>query len=192
MGLTINRVNAELGIETSPSRLDIRSENAKLGLRHKETRVNIHTELPKIIIDQYDAFASAGLKGNFDLAREGAQFAYQQVMDYISKTAQNGDQLASIQYKGNVLAEIARRDSRTEHEFGLDYIPKVGPQFSVAGGEVSIEAEPNGAGANNGVEGEFVPGNVAIDYTPSKVNIYIKQYHSVNISYEGSNFDTFK
>ena len=85
MALTISRIDTQLEYQRTPSKLDIETRNASLELHQKQAKVNIHTELPKVIIDQYECFASAGLKGNYDFTREAAQRGYQQVLDFIGR-----------------------------------------------------------------------------------------------------------
>jgi len=182
MSIEINRTNAQLGIERTPSRLEMRSESARLELHQKHAKVNIRTELPKVKIDQYEAFASAGLKNCYDLIREISQRAYQHVLEYIGKVAEDGDTLAAIERGGNPIADIAERDAYTEHEFGYNYIPKARPKIEVTG-SLKFYPERNAEGVNNGVEGRFIPGSLKINYTPAKVKIYMKQYPSISIKY---------
>lgn len=190
MGLVINQTYAAIKVETTPSELNIDSEAARLELKQKQARVNIHTELPRVEIDQYECFATAGLKNVYDMTKEAAQRGISQAMEYIAKMAGDGDAFAAIEQSGNPIADIAVRDSVTEHEFGLDFIPKARPKITVKGG-VQIDPERNSEGATNGVEGTFRPGYVKIDYTPAKVSIGISRYNSINISVEGKNVNTY-
>jgi len=50
--------------------MEIETQNARFKLHQNHAKVEIETELPKIEIDQYEAFASAGLKNHLDLARK--------------------------------------------------------------------------------------------------------------------------
>lgn len=186
MGLTISQTNAQIGIDRTPSFMEIRSTNAKLELHQKQARINIHTEQVKVEIDQYEARASAGMKNNFDFLKDAAVRGYQQAIEFIGKKAADGDTLAAIERGGNPIADIAERDAYPEHEFGYDYIPKVGPTFNVTG-SVTFDPEPNGQGIHNGVEGNYIPGDLSINYTPAKVEIYLKQYASINFRYEPDN-----
>lgn len=191
MGLTIDQTYAAIGIEREPGRVEIHSQGAKVELHQKHARINIHTEPIKVEIDQYEARASAGLKNNYDLSRETVRNAYQQVMEYIGKKASDGDMLARIQRGGNPIADIAARDAFPQHEFGYDYIPKVRPKFDVTG-SVTIDPERNSEGIHNGVEATIIEGFVNINYTPGKVNIYMRQYASVDIKYQEENkIDTY-
>jgi len=190
MSMEIRTTPALIGIDRVPSRLEMQSQDAQMNLHHKEAKINLHIELPKIQIDQYDARASAGLKNTFDITKEAAQRGQQQALEAIGSIAEDGDRLQAIEAGGNAIAEIAKKNSHTEHEFGLDYIPKTGPQFALREGSVNIEAEPNGEGVHEGIEGDVIPNNLNMNYTPAQVNINLRQYGSIDIKYLGNSIDT--
>jgi len=185
MGLSITTTDIQLGIDRMPSRLSIDTKNASLEQHQKHAKVNITTEKPKVLIDQYECFAEAGLKNNFDFAKEAAQLGYQRVMSFIGETAQDGDLLAAIEKGGNPIADIAAREAFPQKYFGLAFIPESRPKIDVTG-SVDIQWDRNWEGVNTGVEGKFHPGYVNINYEPSKISIYVKQYPSVDIKYENS------
>ena len=185
MGLSINTTDIQLGIDRTPSSLQMETQNARLELHQKHAKVSITTETPRVLIDQYQCFAEAGLKGNYDFARETAKLAYRHVMKYIGETARDGDTLAAIEKGGNPIANIAVRRAYPQKEFGLDFIPKSRPKIEVTGSS-DIRWERNGEGANSGVEGNYIPGYANINFQPTKINIYVKQYPSVDIKYENS------
>lgn len=190
MGITINQTYARIGIERTPFRLEMESQQAKLEFRQKHAKINIDTELPRIEIDQYECFASAGLKGTSDLAREAAQRGYQQAIEYIGKVAADGDMLAAIENGGNPIADIAARDAYPQHEFNVDFIPKARPKITVRGG-IKFDPERNAEGANNGVDGTFIPGYLNIKFTPSRIRVYMAQYNSITIKYQGDYIDIY-
>lgn len=189
MALSITTTDIQLAYERMPPNLSIQTNQARLELHQKHAKINIETEKPRVLIDQYECFASAGLKNNYDLISEIASRAKQGVLEFIGKTAEDGKALAAIERGGNPIAAIAKRDAFPEHEFVLDFIPKTGPKFEVTG-DIKIDPERNAEGIHNGVEANFIPGNIIIDYTPGRINISVLQYPSVNIEYSGSNFDT--
>jgi len=190
MRLEISQTYAKIGIDRTPSRLDIQSEKAKLEFRQKHAKINITTELPRVEIDQYECFASAGLKNDLDRAIEIAQRAYSQVLDFIGKTASDGDTLAAIENKGDPIPNIVERDAFPEHEFNIDFIPKARPQITIKGG-VKYDPERNSEGAMNGVEGKYTPASINFNFTPGVVSISMKQYNSVKIEYRGNSIDTY-
>lgn len=186
MGITINQTYARIGIETTPAQVKMESNEARLNLHQAYAKINIHTELPRVQIDQYECFASAGLKNDIDRAKEISARAYQQVMDYIAKTAEDGERLAAIENGGNPIAEISAENAWTEHEFGYDYIPKVGPKITVTG-SVKFDQDTDNNGSTHSIEGEFVPGYLNVDYLPGNVKIYMQQYASINVAYQPEN-----
>lgn len=189
MGLSISTTNIQLGIERTPANLDIELQRATLSFRAKQAKVNIETELPMVTIDQYECFATAGLKNNYDFAKNVSQKVYQQVIEYIGKTAADGVALAAIEKGGNPIKSIAVRDAYPENEFGLDFIPKARPQIDFTG-SITIEWERNSEGVNNGVDGDFNPGYISINFEPASISAYIKQYPTINIEYQGNIIDS--
>jgi len=187
MALYITQTYAKIGIERIPSRLEIKAESARLDIHQRHAKVNIDTELPKILIDQYEAFASAGLKNNMDIVKDGAQKGKQKCLEYIGKTVTDGDTLAAIENGVNAIAEIAKRDLYKTHEFNIDCIPKVGPKITVVGGEVDFEVEKDSDGLNNGVESRFLPGNLEVNFTPAQVRVFLAQYASIKFNYIDEN-----
>jgi len=191
MALQISRTDIKLNIETTKSYMDIRSSHAKLFLLHEQEKLDIHTELPRVVIDQYECFATSGLMGPVNLTREAAQRAMQQALAYTSKVAADGDAMAAIENKQNPLPEIAWRDGYTLHEFEIDYIPKARPKITVVGGDIKITPRYNASGAANGVKGEIVPGDIKINYIPARVKISVAQYASVRFNYARDGFNAY-
>lgn len=190
MGLEISRIPAKLNIETSPSRLDIRTRKAKLEFRAERAKIDVHTEMPRVVIDQYECFATMGLMGPIDLTRQEARYAMRQALIYASKVSADGDSMAAIENPVDPMPDIVERDAFAEHEFVLDYIPKARPEITVTGGlQVNVEGEM--PGALNGVKAEYTPASIRINYTPSKVRISMARYPSISMRYVPSKFDKF-
>ena len=68
MALYITQTYARIGEEPRQSLSLELSRHGGYYQRH--AKVNISTELPRVIIDQSEAFASAGLKSNEDMVRK--------------------------------------------------------------------------------------------------------------------------
>jgi hypothetical protein len=186
MGLTIQTTDIQLGVEHIPSQLNIRTQNARLEMHREQAELKIHTEQPKVHIDQYECFAEEGLKNNYDFAKEAAQKGYRQVLKYTGQAVQDGYAMAAVENGGNAISSIARRNMLQTDEYGMDFIPKSRPKVEVSGG-MNIRWDTNAEGALNGIDGDYIQGNVDIHYEPAKINTYVKQYPSIKISY--NNFD---
>lgn len=185
MGLSISTTDIQLGIESIPSRLQMETRNARLELHQKHAKVNISTEKPRVLIDQYQCFAEAGRMNNFDHGKKIAESAYRQVMKFIGQTARDGYALAAIERGGNPIADIAVRRAYPQKEFNIAFIPRSRPEIEVTG-SVDTQLEKNGEGTNNGVDANYVPGYANSYFTQANVNVFVKQYPSVNINYEPS------
>lgn len=190
MGIQITQTFAKIGVDRSPSKLVIESRNTKVELHQKQPMIKIHAELPKVKIDQSRAFSSAGIKSNGEIIKEAAENGYQQSLDCIGKTASDGDTLAAIENNVNAIVELAVSNSTVEHEFNIDSIPKVGPDITVTG-SLKIDPGNTGDGIHNGVEANVIPGDVNVNYTPSKISLYIREKASLNIRFTGNKIDTY-
>lgn len=192
MLLSINTTPAKIAIEHTPGSLTARSRDARLELRQKQPNINIDTEQPLVMIDQYQCFAEAGLKNNIDFITEQAQKGKRSVAQYTGKVSRDGDAMAKIGHKANIMIGIIKRDSVTRHEFGLGSIPKSRPKINVAGGTVELKADfINNIGEINGVTGKYIAGDINFKYTPAVVDIRMVSYGAVDIKYLGNNLDGY-
>ncbi|WP_024832776.1 DUF6470 family protein [Ruminiclostridium josui] len=192
MGLSIQTTPAKISIETVNCKIERKSEMARLELKQKPPVVNIKTELPRVLIDQYECFAEEGLKNNYDLLKEQSGYAYRHVMEYIARVAQDGDAMAKIGRKANIMIDIAQRNSVTTHEFGMVTMPMARPKIDYVGGTVEFDPEPiNDIGMRNGVIGTYIPPHTEFNYTPGKVYTKMESYGSIEIKYTGNNVDNY-
>lgn len=189
MSLSITQTYAKVGVERTPHALTVRTDRAQLEMEQQYAKVQIQTELPRVEIDQYEAFASAGLKKPIDLSREEAHYARKNALQYIGKIASDGDRYASIESGGSPIADIAERDAYPVHEFNIDFIPKARPKINVTGGDVKIKTNANPIGLFNGISYKYTKGNQEIEFRPSELSFYLKQKASLKIEYRQPNID---
>lgn len=182
--LRIEQTYGKIGVETYASQLGIESRQSILKVHQEHVQVEIDKEEPKVLIDQHECFATAGLKNHFELAQEAAAAAARQVMEYTARYASDGDLLAKIQYKGNPIAEIARRNSFDSHEFNIDLIPKARPRIEVEG---HINLSFKEGGVQTGVEEGFMQ----INFSKPQIQCYLLQKPSLQIQYVGKNLDIY-
>ena len=103
--------------------------------------VQIDRQLPKVIIDQYQCFAEAGLKNNADFAADSVSYAYSKGAEGINTIVSEGNRMGAIE-TGNfdVITDIAFESGLEEKEFNVDIIPKSRPKIEVEG-RLNIEYE---------------------------------------------------
>lgn len=166
MSLTIGR----LSIQTYNAKLEMQTTKPQVNMQQQHAQIQIESELPKVLIDQYECFASAGLKNNIDFISEAADRGRQQVLEFIGSTAEDGDSLAAIELGGDPIIDIAVRKASPEHEFGMVTMPSARPKFEVTG-SLKIEFQPKELGIHNGVNFDVRLGSLEVTYTPGKVVI---------------------
>ena len=192
MGLAINTTPARYEIKVTPARLEWKTRNAELRITQKPPLIKIDTEQPLLKIDQYQCFAEEGLKNNIDQARDSAKKGYANLMKYIAKEARDGDAMAKIGHKANIMLNIIQQDSRTMHEFGLGSMPTSRPKVELIRGSLKLEAEErNNPGEINGVSGNYTAGDIDFRYTPWNVDMRMLSYGSIDVKYTGNNVNTY-
>ncbi len=192
MGLSISTTPAKIAIETVPAELEMHVKNAELRLKQKQPKMNIETEPLVVMIDQYQCFAEAGLKNISDFAREQGQKGLQSVTAYTGKIASDGDAMARIGYRANIMINIAKNSAIKKRDFNVDFIPKSRPKITVTGGTVDLKAEfINNIGEINGVTGQYIPADIRFKYKPPNVDIRVVSYGSVDIKYTGNSIDGY-
>jgi len=180
--LRIEQTYAKIGIDTTASKLKLNANSARISMHKTFPQIEIQTELPRVLIDQHECFATSGIKNNAEMLDEAAQSAQQQALTYTAKKAQDGDQRADLRNRGNVMADIARRDRYEQHEFNIGLMPKVGPQIEVVGSQ-------NISCSEGQITNNYEEGILNIDATGPKISMYLREKPSINIQYIGSNID---
>jgi hypothetical protein len=182
MPLQISKTNALLGIQTNPGRMEMNSTQPKIEMQSQRPEVKIIREPIKVLIDQREAFASAGLKNVARILRENAQKGIQSVHEYLAKYSADGDLLSNIQNRTDAITDIVVRDSYTEKFVNIGVMPSERPKFEVQG---SLQFHPKSftEAIHNGVSFSVTPGNLNIQYTPAQIRIFVRQYSSIHFRY---------
>ena len=107
-------------------------------MKRQQPQLNIDTEPVRVHIDQYECFAELGYINFFDIARIQKQKGYQRVMEYIARTARDGDRLAAIELGGNPIADIAEEKSNSTPEGEPVKLPFPRPRFNVTRSNIKI------------------------------------------------------
>ncbi len=169
----------KLSMKTTPSELKIdQGDPITLDTHTEPSSFEMHTEHVKVEIDQTKCFEEVGLKGNSAMLEDTVSFSKQKVMEGISKTVDHGNQLAAIENPQDPIPDQATYNAFDQfiHEWNLGFIPQSRPEFKVIPGNVDINYKP----------AKFVndtkPTKPNIQYTKSKVDIYVEQHNSIEMS----------
>ena len=184
MDISITQTYPKIGIQTVNAKLELKNcGKIDYTISHTDPKLEIYSTLPKVIIDQSRCFADEGLKGIKDFRDEVVQLAQNQVMQYISKKAEEGDSYTKTENGGRPILSAIRQDLFQIVDYNVGLMPTQGPEITAEMGEANV----------NVVEGDIQTAfnNVPIDsnYTPGKVSYYLLQKGGVSIEYVGKNLD---
>lgn len=179
---------ALIGIQTQPSNLEIEQPQADMQMRQPQAELSINKMPSRLTIDQSAAWAAMDLKPILQRIKESASKGYQSWLQYVGKAAQQGDQMMKIENGGNTLAHLAKVNGETPYkDFNIGWIP---PLFSVKIDYKPSELEMNWETHQAIIEAR--PNSPKFHYTPSNLDIYLRQKNSIKIDFVGSNIDTRK
>lgn len=178
MPLSITTIKGQIGIETRNAYLDIKQPKGEQSIRQIKPEMIVDRELPKVLIDQSQPFAEAGRKPWSQVAEEYAQMGRQQALEGIARIVDDGNRMAMIQRRmPDAISEIALKNSTPkQHEFNFAMIPTSRPKIEITG-HLNINWQLGG------VEYSYTPRKPEGDYSPGKVDIYMKQYPKTEIRY---------
>lgn len=178
--IEIHTVRAETGIQTERPPMSIRQRPADIEIDQDLVGTfRISTTASKLYIDQSEAFADADLKGPLRRNREMVQKAHENVMEYIAKTARQGERLKRIEHGGNALAEIAReKGERKQFSYNIANVPKNAfrVKFHYVPSEVHVDIDwPD-------PEIRVKTNEPEIHIPRWRANVYLKQKNSIHFS----------
>ena len=184
MRIQMRSQSALIGMETQKAKLEIEQPPADYELDIEHVKVLIDSELPKVTINQNQAFSESGLQGVLELTFSNAQIAKQLLMQGIERASQQGDEIADIS-KPNPIPDHAKYNAydQFKRDYNVTTMPMSGPDIEVIEGTVDIEVQEGKA------ELTTKPNKPLIDYTPGRVSTFMQRYNSLEIWTVGSQFD---
>lgn len=185
MRLEMRSQNALIGIDTQNANRTLQQPKADVEIKTEQGKVQVESTLPKVKIDQRQAFSESGLKGILQLATEFAKNAIAEMHRSAGRITDEGNQMADIASGGDVAAENADHNAfgQFDNEFGMVTMPKSGPNIEVEEGQTDIKVTGGTVDINVRVN------KVITDYSPGKVNISLRQRNSLEITVVGDKLD---
>ncbi len=181
MQLSITTRPGLIGIQTTPGQFNMSNRPARLDMHQEHAKLAIKTRRPVLEINQYQSMAQMGFKKPADVIAELAQLGKQKAMEFVANKTNEGNRLKAIEKGGNPLREIAIDKAWPQKQRQGGYTPIVGPKFHAVPGEVTITPPRVNNPVHIGYEAEYIPGELNIQYTAAKVEVYMRQYPEVNI-----------
>jgi hypothetical protein len=148
-------------------------------------KIKVEGTLPKVQIDQDQAFNESGLKNVEAFSADYVAYAKQKFQESVGRIAEQGTQLTDVHLGGNPIADQAFYNAFDQfyNEFGMVTMPTSGPEITVQEGTLDITVQPGE------ISGQIRAQKPVINYKPGKVERYMEQYNSISIRYVGKNVD---
>ncbi|HYE83655.1 MAG TPA: DUF6470 family protein [Clostridia bacterium] len=182
--ISINRVNGEIGINTTNPKQYIAQPSAELMIDTESPKIEIHTEPVKVLIDQGQCFNESGLMDNGTLAEDVAQRGRQAAIEGIGRRVFEGNFMASVESGGKAIPNISFNNSFDNKEFNMVTMPGSRPKIEVVGGTVDIRIDEGKVSTN----AETNP--PIIDVVLGDVEIFLKQEPSISFKFVDNKLDT--
>jgi len=183
--LRLSQTYAKIGMNIEKPKQSIQQPPATMEIRQEPANLEIVRTAPNLRIDQTQAWNEMNLKDPFTLTRDEAREAYQQWLEGIARRAAEGERLAAIENKGNPIAEIAQQSgSPGPANINIAFIPGYGSvKVDFIPGELHMNWKQGGAFINTEMNRPIH------EYTPGKVEVYLKQKQSLTIDFTGREVD---
>lgn len=168
---------AQLAIQTSPARIEIEQPPAQMNLRQQEAVMTMEKIMPRLTIDQTQAWEDMNLKSALRSIEEAAGEGYGAWMQYMAVSSQEGDELMSIEHGGGVIPTQADRKSQSPtYEFNIGYVPSpFSVKINYQPGHVRINIQPQPVQNNTRAQKPI------IHYQPGNVTYSMKQHNHLQI-----------
>ncbi|GGD92237.1 DUF6470 family protein [Paenibacillus nasutitermitis] len=172
--LQIRQTPGVLYVDADPGQFSIRQPKAELHIQTEPGQLEIHQYKPELEVDQSRAFAAYN-GGNFLEMNQRIYSGIQQIfLQGLARRVEEGNRAAAIHKPGNTIAEI----------YGQDWQPVPFPEIR---GEASMDnvetrfriTPPDIRVGRTEVDVQTVTHRPEIEYTRGKLDIYMKQYPSV-------------
>lgn len=181
--INISSVHGKIGLQTERPHIQVKQHHADLSIKQEHAVLQINQQPSKLSIDQREAFASANLKHVFQLNKDWAAKAMQNVSQAIVKYAREGEQLKRIENGGNPIPHLAKENSILFPEKQLTMVQM--PRHS----SVKIHYQPGQLSI--GVKGGTVDVRIdkrepTIQHRPWQTSAYIRQKNDIQFQVVGA------
>jgi len=184
--IRMQQTYAQMGLRITKPVQEIQQPQAELNLRQEPAILDIQQAKGTLTIDTSEAQANLDLRGPLRRTRDNAEYGYEKAMEAIAKIAQDGDRLAAIERGGNPIAEIAFEESVLYDN------TEIIAEGSIVGDGIEIRYDLQPAKIDVHVRGKRMDPVIhkpIHNYTPGKVEGYIRQWNSLQIDFVGLHLD---
>jgi hypothetical protein len=145
----------------------------------------METIKPQVSIDQSEAFGEMGLKGIRAFMQEAVGYGQQMVSAGTDRIVSQGNEWINIHTGVDPIPDQAIYNAYEmfEKSFNGVFSPVARPQIDVQSGKVNYSFTPSK------IVNSSRPQPVEMNYQPWRIDYYMKQYNSINISSTSTPFN---
>lgn len=177
--IRIESIKGQIGMRTIPATQTIEQPKPIVEIQQPPAEMHIERRPSKLTIDQTKAWEDMNLKSLPKIMEEFAQEGRSKAMEGAARRAEEGDELMRIEYGGNPIPGIVKRNSeRPEASFNIGFIPS---PFSV-----KLHYEPSVLDIQWTRREPMIqmePQKPVIEYEPGKVDIHMEREPSLKIDF---------
>lgn len=185
--IRIQQTYAQLGLQIQKPVQEIQQPQAELNLRQEPAILDIRQARGELQIDSSEARANLDLKSPAQRTRDNSEYGYRKAMEAIAQISLEGDQLAAIENKGaNPIVDISFEESVIYQS------TEIIAAGSLVGDGIEMRYNMKPAEINVQTRGKRMDPVIhkpIHNYTPGKVNSYIRQWNSVQFDVVGLHVD---
>ena len=182
--LRIDQTFGKINLKQSDLVMRLQSKQPEVEMITKKDILKIEQRYPEVKISFEKAQADYGFLSPTSYSKLCADKGMYAVMQYISRTAQNGDELMNfIQPDAKTLIDQIKRQilEQDEIELNIDYLDR--PEIAFLTGEVEIDPP------RDQIDFKWNEGTVKSDFQMGRIDIYLKQKPEIEFQMTGSLFD---
>ncbi len=181
MPITISQQPIVMNISSTPAKLEQNGNGSRtLNLDIQKPELEMETKQVKVLIDQSQPFAEAGLKNIRAFMDDNNAYSQQIYSQGVSRIVSQGNELKEIQNDYDPIPDqaISNAYDMFDKEFNYGAVPTSRPTITVDPGNVNYSFR------RGSVSNLSQPQKVQMSYTPYQISYSISQYNSINFRYE--------
>ena len=182
----ITNFDGRLAARRNPTILEMKQPMADMTIRQPQAEIEYYQKDAKLLIDQSEAFADAGLKPVSRMIQEYAEKGKQQVLKAMATTAKQGDQLMNIAKESGTIQRLAKENSESPiRDFNIGFVPSSTSKVkkTYIPGELHVKIEQRTP------EVKIKANQPIIKVNPGDLEIYLKQKPTLSFKTVGLNVD---
>jgi len=139
--ITIEHQIAEIGVRTTPARLNITQPRMQMRITSESPQMEINRQTPTFTINRRQANAESGLMAPSDFAKANADAGRQAAFRGMRRAVEDGNFLGDMRRKGDRVGQLAKSkamNAARPKQINIGLMPKTKPEVIWDKGEMSI------------------------------------------------------